>query len=104
MAVPDVKGQSLLYGVRAWHMGSKFINPAVSVIPGCLLLPESNRHVLVDAGAISVFVQLLESSDEDIQFYSAAALSNLAVHGMCVSLRHGSLLFGCILMQSHTGR
>lgn len=42
---------------------------------------ESNRHVLVEAGAISVFVQLLESSDEDIQFYSAAALSNLAVHG-----------------------
>ena len=47
----------------------------------CNSLSESNRHVLVEAGAISVFVQLLESSDEDIQFYSAAALSNLAVHG-----------------------
>lgn len=46
------------------------------------LISESNRHVLVEAGAISVFVQLLDSSDEDIQFYSAAALSNLAVHGM----------------------
>ena len=28
-----------------------------------------------------VFVQLLDSSDEDVQFYCAAALSNLAVHG-----------------------
>lgn len=37
--------------------------------------------MLVEAGAISVFVQLLGSSDEDVQFYSAAALSNLAVHG-----------------------
>lgn len=43
---------------------------------------ESNRHVLVETGAVSVFVQLLESEDEDVQFYCAAALSNLAVHGM----------------------
>ena len=43
---------------------------------------ESNRHVLVEAGAVSVFVQLLDCNDEDVQFYSAAALSNLAVHGM----------------------
>ncbi len=28
-----------------------------------------------------VFVHLLESSDEDVRFYSAAALSNIAVHG-----------------------
>ena len=42
---------------------------------------ESNRHVLVEAGAVELFVQLLSSSDQDIQFYCAAALSNLAVHG-----------------------
>ena len=42
---------------------------------------DSNRHVLVQTGAIPVFVQLLDSSDEDVQFYCAAALSNLAVHG-----------------------
>ena len=27
-----------------------------------------------------MFVQLLDSGDEDVQFYCAAALSNLAVH------------------------
>ena len=43
--------------------------------------PGSNRHELVRTGAIPVFVQLLESGDEDVQFYCAAALSNLAVHG-----------------------
>ena len=42
---------------------------------------DSNRHELVQTGAVPVFVQLLDSSDEDVQFYCAAALSNLAVHG-----------------------
>jgi len=42
---------------------------------------ESNRHVLVEAGGAEVFSQLLNSPDQDIQFYCAAALSNLAVHG-----------------------
>ena len=41
---------------------------------------DSNRHELVRTGAVPVFVQLLDSSDEDVQFYCAAALSNLAVH------------------------
>lgn len=45
---------------------------------------ESNRQELVNAGAVVVFVQLLESNDEDVQFYCAAALSNLAVRGVCV--------------------
>ena len=31
-----------------------------------------------------VFIRMLESQDRDVQFYSAAALSNLAVHGTCV--------------------
>ena len=47
-----------------------------------IIIPiDSNRHELVRTGAVPVFVQLLDSSDEDVQFYCAAALSNLAVHG-----------------------
>ena len=38
----------------------------------------------MEAGAVELFAQLLSSSDQDIQFYCAAALSNLAVHGMDV--------------------
>ena len=60
--------------------------------PHLSLSTESNRHVLVEAGAITAFVKLLESNDEDVQFYSAAALSNLAVHGnlvtFCILLRY----------------
>ncbi len=44
-------------------------------------MSESNRHVLVESGGVEVFAQLLSNSDPDIQFYCAAALSNLAVHG-----------------------
>ena len=36
----------------------------------------------MQAGAIPVFVQLLDSADQDIQFYCAAAISNLAVNGI----------------------
>lgn len=46
-----------------------------------LLCADSNRQVLVQAGAVLVFVQLLESRDTEVQFYCAAALSNLAVSG-----------------------
>ena len=46
-------------------------------------LIESNRQELVQTGAVPVFVRLLESRDVDVQFYCAAAISNLAVHGMC---------------------
>ena len=33
------------------------------------------------SGGVTVFVQLLDSKDADVQFYCAAALSNLAVRG-----------------------
>lgn len=74
---------------------------------------ESNRHLLVEAGAISVFVQLLASSDYDVQFYSAAALSNFAVHGaspgVCASVYLTSLsvcleLYRKAIMTSEGGR
>ena len=42
---------------------------------------ESNRQDLVQSGAVAVFIKLLESRDIDVQFYCAAALSNIAVHG-----------------------
>ena len=50
------------------------------------LFTESNRQQLVQGGAVPVFIRMLESQDKDVQFYSAAALSNLAVHGECVVL------------------
>jgi len=40
--------------------------------------------MLVRSGAVPIFVHLLDSSDEDIRFYSAAALSNIAVNGKCL--------------------
>ncbi|XP_071503216.1 uncharacterized protein [Diadema antillarum] len=40
---------------------------------------DSNRTVLVNHGAVSTFMTLLQSRDTDIQYYCAAALSNLAV-------------------------
>lgn len=47
----------------------------------------SNRQQLVTAGAIPVLVKLLQSQDEDVQYYSAAAISNLAVDGNTVHTR-----------------
>ena len=44
-------------------------------------IPESNRQDLVQSGAVAVFIKLLESQDIDVQFYCAAALSNIAVSG-----------------------
>ncbi|TQS31662.1 hypothetical protein Golomagni_08053, partial [Golovinomyces magnicellulatus] len=43
--------------------------------------PDENRQQLVNAGAIPVLVQLLSSSDVDVQYYCTTALSNIAVDG-----------------------
>lgn len=40
---------------------------------------DDNRQQLVNAGAIPVLVQLLSSSDVDVQYYCTTALSNIAV-------------------------
>ena len=41
-----------------------------------------NRTPLVQAGVIVSFVKLLKSRDTEVQYYSAAALSNLAFDGL----------------------
>ena len=40
---------------------------------------ESNRSALVKKGAVQLFIDLLETDDTDVQYYCAAAISNLAV-------------------------
>lgn len=50
-----------------------FLDP----IANCLV--DDNRQQLVNAGAIPVLVQLLQSSDVDVQYYCTTALSNIAV-------------------------
>ena len=47
----------------------------------CYTITEGNREKLVQCGGVPVFVHLLTSNNTDIQFYSAASISNLAVHG-----------------------
>lgn len=52
--------------------------------PGSALFPpltwlDDNRQQLVNAGAIPVLVQLLSSTDVDVQYYCTTALSNIAV-------------------------
>ena len=41
----------------------------------------ANRISIVGEGGVPYLVQLLESQDEDIQFYCSATLSNIAVDG-----------------------
>ena len=43
----------------------------------------ANRISVVGEGGVPYLVQLLESQDEDIQFYCSATLSNIAVDGGC---------------------
>lgn len=42
-------------------------------------LLDENRALLVQAGAVPVLVDLLLSSDHDIQYYCTTAISNIAV-------------------------
>ena len=42
-------------------------------------MTESNRNELVQCGTLPTLVHVLHSPDTDVQYYSAAALSNLAV-------------------------
>ena len=43
--------------------------------------PAANRISIVGEGGVPYLVQLLESQDEEIQFYCSATLSNIAVDG-----------------------
>lgn len=43
---------------------------------------DENRQQLVNAGAIPVLVNLLNSPDTDVQYYCTTALSNIAVDGL----------------------
>lgn len=59
----DIRGQTIECGFPSDHA-----------------LPiDDNRQQLVNAGAIPVLVQLLSSSDVDVQYYCTTALSNIAV-------------------------
>lgn len=42
---------------------------------------EENRQQLVNANAIPVLTSLLNSDDQDVQYYCTTALSNIAVDG-----------------------
>lgn len=59
----DVHDESIEYGLPSDHD-----------VP-----TDDNRQQLVNAGAIPVLVQLLSSSDVDVQYYCTTALSNIAV-------------------------
>jgi vacuolar protein 8 len=56
-------------GTRGWQFWRAYADP----------LPDDNRQQLVNAGAIPVLVQLLSSTDVDVQYYCTTALSNIAV-------------------------
>jgi hypothetical protein len=46
-----------------------------------LRFAEENRQQLVNANAIPVLTSLLNSDDQDVQYYCTTALSNIAVDG-----------------------
>jgi vacuolar protein 8 len=51
-----------------------------------LCTAEENRQQLVNANAIPVLTSLLNSDDQDVQYYCTTALSNIAVDGKEVFL------------------
>ena len=61
---------------------------------------ESNRNDLVTRGAIPILVTSLHSNDPDVQYYSLAALSNLAVNekhrAMMVAMGYHDMTKRCI--------
>ena len=58
-------------------MGNLF--PRVKTSDWLTRWTDDNRQQLVNAGAIPVLVQLLSSTDVDVQYYCTTALSNIAV-------------------------
>ncbi|MCJ1431260.1 Vacuolar protein 8 [Xylographa pallens] len=54
-------------------------SPLDIICVASLTVIDDNRVQLVNAGAIPVLVQLLTSSDVDVQYYCTTALSNIAV-------------------------
>ncbi len=60
------------------HSGRLFLASVVGE-KGLTAHADENRQQLVNAGAIPVLVQLLSSSDVDVQYYCTTALSNIAV-------------------------
>ena len=70
--------------------------PCISVF----ILSESNRNELVAHGALPIFVLALHTNDADVQYYSAAAISNMAVNErhrtMMVAIGHYDVLYRLI--------
>lgn len=75
--------------VTLWHI-------QLNKLTVLLFLLESNRNELVNQGAIPILVELIHMSDYDIQYYSAAALSNLAVNpkhrAMMIAVGHSDVV------------
>ena len=61
---------------------------------------DKNRPALVRAGCLAVFVRLLRSPETDVQYFCAAALSNIAVDGPFL---HIFLFFCSRCAQASTG-
>ena len=66
-----------------------------------LFIAETSRNELVREGALPVLVNSLHTADHDVQYYCAAALSNMAVkekhRAMIVAIGHYAALRQLIL-------
>ena len=63
------------------HVGRCRIQSFDHVMLKCVICLAANRVSIVGEGGVPYLVQLLDSQDEDIQFYCSATLSNVAVDG-----------------------